>query len=383
MDFNTLRADIAAMRSMTYLNTGWAGPSPVRVLRRMAEAVETESALGPAGPEGRDFTRRTAQEAIAGAARLFGAADHEVLLTHGTTEGVNIVLHGLTWAPGDELLTADLEHPALAVPSRLLEERHGVVAKRTDFPADATAEQMVEAVEHRLSERTRVVALSHIQYSCGLRMPVREIAEAAHRVGALVLIDGAQTGGHIRLGVHELDVDGYATSGQKWLLGPNGAGALFVHDRLLEQLRPLFSTPSADADQRAALSAYGMTSQGVGVVAGLAEALAIANELGADAIEARTLDLGMRLKTALAEIPGVRLTGPAERGVSCGLVSIAVHGWDPREFTEALWENSRVVARAVAYPPGVRFSTAHFNLDEDIDRAAEAVRDLAKQTTAP
>ncbi len=370
------------MRSMTYLNTGWAGPSPARVLRRMAEAVETESALGPAGPEGRDFTRRTGQEAIAGAAALFGAADHEVLLTHGTTEGVNIVLHGLTWAPGDELLTADLEHPALSVPARLLEERHGIVAKRTDFPADATAEQMLEAVEQRLSKRTRVVALSHIQYSCGLRMPVREIAEAAHRAGALALIDGAQTGGHIRLGVHELDVDGYAISGQKWLLGPTGAGALFIHDRLLEQLRPLFSAPP-DTNQAPALSAYGMTSQGVGVVAGFAEALAIANELGANAIEERTLDLGMRLKAELAGIPGVRLTGPAERDVSCGLVSIAVDRWDPREFTEALWESSRVVARAVGYPPAIRFSTAHFNLEEDIDRAAEAVRDLAKRTTAP
>ncbi len=370
------------MRSMTYLNTGWAGPSPARVLRRMGEAVEAESALGPAGPDGRDFTRRTTHEAIAAAARLFGAADHEVLLTHGTTEGVNIVLHGLTWAPGDELLTADLEHPALSVPARLVEERHGVVVKRADFPADATKERMLQAVDDLLSKRTRVVALSHIQYSCGLRMPIREIAEAAHRVGALVLIDGAQTSGHVGLGVHELDVDGYAVSGQKWLLGPNGSGALFIHDRLLDQLGPLFST-TPDPNQARAPSAYGMTSQGVGVVAGFAEAVAIANELGADAIEERTLGLGMRLKTALTGIPGVHLTGPTEQDVSCGLVSIAVHRWEPRELTEALWESSRVVARAVGYPAAVRFSTAHFNTEEDIDRAAEAVHALAKASGAP
>ena len=213
-------------------------------------------------------------------------------------------------------------------------------------------------------------------------MPVREIAEAAHRVGALVLIDGAQTGGHVELGVHELNVDGYAISGQKWLLGPNGSGALFIHDRLLEQLGPLFSTTSGPNLTRA-LSAYGMTSQGVGVVAGFAEAASIANELGAVAIEERTLELGMRLKTALAGIPGVHLTGPTEHDVSCGLVSIAVHRWEPRELTEALWERSRIVARAVGYPAAVRFSTAHFNLEEDIDRAAEAVRALAKAASAP
>ena len=127
---------------MTYLNTGWAGPSPARVLHRMGEAVETESALGPAGPDGRDFTRQHEPTKPSPQRHaFFGAADHEVLLTHGTTEGVNIVLHGLRWAPGDELLTADLEHPALSVPARLLEERHGVVVKRADFPADATKEQ--------------------------------------------------------------------------------------------------------------------------------------------------------------------------------------------------------------------------------------------------
>ena len=119
MDFVTLRNDIAATRSMTYLNTGWAGPAPGRVLRRMAEAVEAESSLGPAGPDGRDFARRTSAEATIAAARLLGAEENEVLITHGTTEGVNIVLHGLPWEPGDELVTADLEHPALSVPANI------------------------------------------------------------------------------------------------------------------------------------------------------------------------------------------------------------------------------------------------------------------------
>ncbi len=380
MDFTTLRDGIAATRSMTYLNTGWAGPSPARVLGRMAEALEAESGLGPAGPDGRDFSRRTTDEAIAAAANLLGASEHEVLLTHGTTEGVNIGLHGLSWQPGDELVTADLEHPALSVPAGLLEQRHGVVVKRVTIAADATVERMVEAIEGELTKRTRVVALSHIQYSCGLRMPVREIAEAAHRGGALVLIDGAQTGGHVGLHVHELHVDGYAISGQKWLLGPNGAGALFIHDNLREQLSPLFSA-KPDKDSSPTLRPYGMTSQSVGVTAGFAEAMAIAQELGAGAIEKRTLALGARLKAELASITGVRLTGPTEPNASCGLVSIALEGREPSDLTGALWQQHRVVARAVGYPAAVRFSTAHFNTEEDIDRAVEAVRDVAKQTT--
>ena len=114
MNFGELRASIVGLDAMTYLNTGWAGPSSERVLARMRDTAQEESRVGPASPDGLALARRIAEEATDAAARLLGADAQDVVLTHGTTEGVNIVLHGLAWESGDELLTSDLEHPALA-----------------------------------------------------------------------------------------------------------------------------------------------------------------------------------------------------------------------------------------------------------------------------
>ncbi len=381
MDFHSLRDDIEAARSMTYLNTGWAGPSPRRVLARMTAAAQQESDGGPAGPDGLAIVRAIGAEATAAAARLLGADEDEVALTHGTTEGVNTVLHGLDWAPGDELITAELEHPALAQASTVLEQRRGVVVKRAAFPADASSARMLAAVTDALTDRTRLVALSHVQYTCGLRMPAREIADAAHRSGALVLYDGAQTGGHLRLDMREIGADFYAVSGQKWLLGPTGAGALFVRREEAERLRPLFS-PSAERGRGRDLRPYEMTSHAPAALAGFAEGIAISEELGMAAIEERTHALGDRLREALTSIPGVRLTGPSAPETACGLVSIAVDGLEPAELVAHLWEHHRVVARTVNFPAAVRFSTAHFNDESDLERAVEAVEQAAKRASA-
>ena len=105
------------MSEMTYLNSGWAGPSPESVVDRMREAAAAESAAGPAGPEGQIYAKGIEVEAKAQAAQMLGVNANDLLLTHGTTEGINIVLHGLGFEPGDVLLTSDLEHPGIRTPS--------------------------------------------------------------------------------------------------------------------------------------------------------------------------------------------------------------------------------------------------------------------------
>lgn len=364
---------------MTYLNTGWAGPSPAAVLERMRASLEEEALLGPASPQGLAIGREAAVEAIAGAAKLLGAGDDEVALTHGTTEGVNMVLHGLPWQPGDELVTADLEHPALAATTKVIAERYGVVLREVEIPSQASAEEMVTRITGALTPRTRLVALSHIQFTCGLRMPLEPIAVAAHEAGALLLVDGAQTGGHIVLDMPSLGADFYAISGQKWLFGPTGTGALFVRREMRERLRPMFVAHDLDAGgRRAGARLYELTSNGAGLAAGFAEGLRIHHELGPERIEARTKALSDRLRLGLQDAPGVRLTSPTDPDTACGLVSVAVDGMEPDEVTKALWDNHRIVGRNVASPAAVRLSTAPFNTEEEMDLTAAAIREIAK-----
>ncbi|MBM3941045.1 MAG: aminotransferase class V-fold PLP-dependent enzyme [SAR202 cluster bacterium] len=375
MDHTMLRERIAVARDAIYMNTGWAGPSPSGVLDRVHQALTREAGLGPASPDGIAFHRALLREAREAAARLLRAGVDDVFLTHGTTEGVNIVLHGLDWRPGDELVTCDLEHPALADAAALLAERRGVVVRTASMPPDATPRHAVDAVRQALTPRTRVVALSHVQYSSGLRLPAREIADTTHAAGALVLYDGAQTGGHLALDMAAIGADAYAVSGQKWLLGPTGTGALFMNPRIRSAVRPLLDR-AAEGDH-----AYTLASHGAPLLAGFAEAIRIHEALGPAAVEARALLLGARLKGLLGAIPGARLTGPVDAAASCGLVTIAIDGWPPPAAVDRLWRSHRIAARAVRNPDAVRFSTAPFNTEAECEAVAAAVRELA--TTAP
>jgi L-cysteine/cystine lyase len=169
-----------------------------------------------------------------------------------------------------------------------------------------------------------MVALSHIQYSCGLRLPLRSIADAAHRAGALLLADGAQTAGQIPLNPRQLGVDFYAISGQKWLFGPEGTGALFVARDLSRSLEPLFTThPLADAwAERLKLIAtiyplqrFSAASQNIALVAGLAEAVRLMLEIGVEVVEARTNAIADRFRSRLAAMPNCSVTGPMAGGV--------------------------------------------------------------------
>ncbi len=376
MNFASLRDSIACMETMTYLNAGWAGPSPAGVVDRMREAAARESEAGPAGPAGLAFGREIEEEARREAALLFNVDPADVLLTHGTTAGVNIVLHGLAWRPGDVLLTTDLEHPGIKAPAGVLEER-GVTVERVLIPPDASVEQCMEAVRAALAPPVRVLALSHIMFTTGLRVPAEEIVAAAHEAGALVLLDGAQTVGQIALDLAAMDIDFYASSGQKWLLGPTGSGALYVRPDRRELLTPLFTRPGLGSRQ--GLAAYALASQGVSARAGYAEAVRISRELGTERVEEYTKGLAKMLRAGLSEVAGVRINGPAEGETACAITAISVEGWDAPEFAEALWQRHRVVARHVPYPAGVRLCTAAFNDERDVERAIAAIAELASR----
>lgn len=385
MPFAALREAIPATRDVVYLNTGFTGPSPRQVIERVREVLEQESAVGGASPDGLRMARAIGEEARAAAAGLLGCSPEEVLITHGTTEGLHVVIYGMRWFPGDELVTCDLEHPALATPASVLEERYGVIARRVHLPAAAkSAAEIVDAIAAAITPRTRLVALSHVQFSCGLRLPIAEIAAVAHRAGVPIAVDGAQTGGQIDIDVRALGVDYYSISGQKWLLGPQGTGALYVSSEYNPSLEPIFSTNALVAARQPEgapppMSRFRIASQSPALVAGFTKAIETARGIGLPRIEARALALAQRLKAGLASIPGCTLTGPTAPELSCGLTTAALEGWDAQLVVEELWRRWRIAARSVWYPAGIRFSTHAFNTEEGVDLVLEAMSQLAKE----
>jgi selenocysteine lyase/cysteine desulfurase len=273
-------------------------------------------------------------------------------------------------------------------PTYVLEERYGVVVKRVRVPADATTQQMLDLFQEAITEKTKLVALSHIQFSVGLRLPIPEICEMAHRAGALVVIDGAQTAGHVKVDVRDLGADFYAISGQKWLCGPQATGAFWADPDRIREIDPPWQTHKI-ADDRAEsgetagaphmLQRFRLASQSPALVAGFTAALQTMDAIGAEAIEKHAQDLADRLRNGIGELSACRIAGPNGGPESCGLVAVELEGWQPSQVVNAMWDRWRIAGRAVRHPAAVRFSMAAFNQESDADSVVDALRTLSKE----
>ncbi len=387
MDVAQIREALPVTRNTIYMNTGWSGPSPVRVTRRITEQLEWEMDRGPATLDAVARSREVSQALTGAVAGLLHAPLECIALTQNTTQGLVIVVNGMDWRSGDELVTCSLEHPAVMLPSLFLQNSHGVRVRVADLSPQDDREAILTKIESCLSPRTRLVFLSHIQYSCGLRLPIREIAAMAHQRGAYLLLDGAQCAGQIVLDMEALDCDFYSIPSQKWLLGPDGAGALYLRKELIPEITPRYPAyAAAESRDRAVLEVkmnaasprkFNLSTTSTALEAGMAEAIAYNQEIGGAAIETRSLYLADVLKRALLDIPGVTLTCPSDQELSSGLVTFTVAGREPLQVVEALWQH-HIAGRQVPEPSGIRLCTTFFNTEDEMQRVAEAVMEIAR-----
>ena len=184
MEVQKLRDEIPVLQNLTYMNTGWSGPPPRRAAQAMQERVALEMEQGPTTPGVYESGREIQEEARRAAARLLGADVDETLVTRNTTEGLNIVLSGLDWKEGDEILTCNLEHGSVLAPSWHIAHRYGANVRVLDIDPRDSHDAIVSKFEAALTDRTRLIFVSHIEYSTGLRMPAADLSRIAHEGGA-------------------------------------------------------------------------------------------------------------------------------------------------------------------------------------------------------
>lgn len=385
MDIENIRSQIPVLAHTAYMNTGWSGPPPRRVAQAMKNRIDLELEQGPIMPEVLQAGREIQAQAREAAARIFNATLDEVLVTRNTTEGINIVLSGLDWKQGDEIIICDMEHGSVIAPSQLVAQRYGAVVRVVDLDAQDSSEAILTKIEAAFTPKTRMVFVSHILYATGRRMPAEELRRITKDRGIFLMLDGAQTGGHIELDMARSGFDFYSIPGQKWLLGYEGSGALFIRRDHLERVHPAHTggrgivrpadahnfQPVADTMEK-----FLGGSVSVPVQAAFLEATKFIEEIGIKNIEQRNLDLADSAKAKLSEIPGVTVTSPSERRDSSGLVSFAIAGQEPISVVERLWENHRLVVRQVGHPAATRASIHFFNTEAEIDLLVGGVREL-------
>ena len=205
-----------------------SGPAAA-ALRTYADQAETAAYVGGGW-------YAAAQRVKGLAARLVGAAGpREIALIPNTSFGLNLVARGVDWRAGDHVVTTASEYPANRYPWRDL-RRLGVSV--TEVPADADGRISEERVAAAVTERTRVVSVSHVQYANGYRMTLRPIADRVHAVGGLLCVDAIQSCGVLPVDVVADAVDCLAADGHKWMLGPEGAGFFYAHAEAARRLHP-------------------------------------------------------------------------------------------------------------------------------------------------
>src|SRR5687768_3653388 len=213
-------------KDWVYLNNGTLGPTPKPVYFTLIERYH-DLAQDPGQPN--TDQNNGATDVRTKAAAFIGAHPEEVALLRNTTEGVGFIINGLDLKAGDEILMTFHEHPGGLQPCRLKAKRHGVVLKEAKWPAPAEDPNVIlNAFNDAITPRTRVLMVSHVMYQTGSMLPLKELAALARSKGVLTLVDGAHPVGMLKMDMHDLGVDYYASSSHKWLDAPTGTGILYM-----------------------------------------------------------------------------------------------------------------------------------------------------------
>ncbi len=379
---------------MIYLDhaaTSW--PKPAQVTQAMADYLEC--AGGNPGRSGHRLSiaaGRLVYDAREAIADLFHAPDPlRVIFTLNATHALNLVLRGLV-RPGDRVVTTAMEHNAVMRPLRAL-ENSGV--EIVVVPCDGEGSLDLGAMQRALQVQARLVVLTHASNVTGTMMPVTEVVSLAHRAGALVLLDAAQTGGVLPLDMQALGVDLLAFTGHKGLQGPPGTGGLILNDPVdAVMIEPLMRGGTGSNSELEAQPEFlpdkfeSGTPNGVGI-AGLGAGVRCVLEVGVDSIRAHENELTRLLLEGLSAIPGITVYGPREINKRVAVVSFTVAGKRVSEISLRLDEEFGVLCRVGlhcapaahrtigTFPEGtIRFAPGMRSTLNDIRAALDAVRQV-------
>lgn len=394
-DFPVLSRTVRDGRPLVYLDSGATSQRPLQVLDAERDFLLNHNAPVHRGAyqlaEEATDDYESARDRIA---RFVGAEDAEIAFTKNATEALNEVAFILgdprsgryAVKEGDEIVISEVEHHANLVPWQELAIRTGATLRWYS----ATPDGRIDLDSLELTDRTRVVALTHQSNVTGAQLDVAEAVRRAHEVGALFVLDACQSVPHMPVNFHTLDVDFAAFSGHK-MLGPNGVGVLYGRKSLMEVLPPFLTggsmielvtmekTTFTEPPQRFEAGTQ-MTSQ----VVGLGAAVDYLERIGMDAVAAHEHDLTAYALGQLGEIEGLRIVGPAtaeNRGSAVSFVVDGIHPHDLGQVLDDLGVCIRVghhcawpVHRCLGVQASARASFYLYNTRDEVDALAAGVR---------
>ena len=342
-DVNRVRADFPILARevrgtpLVYLDNAATAQKPRAVIEAIIRYYETGNANVHRGVHALSQEATAEYERVRElAARFFNVSPGEIVFTAGTTAGLNLVAQsygGSVLRPGDEILVSEMEHHSNLVPWQLVAERTGAVVRM--IPIMDSGGLDLAAFEQLLGPRTRIVAVTHASNVIGAINPINAMAAMAHEVGAVVVVDGAQSAPHLRVDLRASDCDFFACSGHK-LYGPTGIGLLYGKRALLEAMPPWQGGGGMISEVRIERSTYAPPPERfeagtppIAEVVGLGAAIDYALAWDWEALVAYEQGLVAEAMQRLAEVPGLRILGEGADRVS--VLSFVLDGIHPHD----------------------------------------------------
>ncbi len=401
VDWKTLREDFPILREqahghpLVYFDNAATSQKPRAVIEALRSYYEHENANVHRGLHTLSSRATEAYEkARQRVAQYVGAASpDEIIFTRGTTESINLIAQA--WAgkfvrEGDVILLTEMEHHSNLVPWQLLAERTGARLRFIPVRDDGTLD--LEQLPALLTSEVKLFGFTHISNSLGTINPVAELSEKAHAVGALALVDAAQSIGHLPLDVQELGCDFLAFSGHK-MCGPTGIGALYVRKEILDSIPPwhgggemIVSVALEKSTFKKAPHRFEAGTPNIAGAIGLAAAIDYIDRIGRAAIFEHDSRLARYAFERVGELPATRVFGPAEdRGALVGFVTEAAHPHDLTTFADQYGlalrgghHCNQPLMRRLGVSGTTRASFYFYNTIEEIDRMIEILHKAAR-----
>jgi cysteine desulfurase/selenocysteine lyase len=400
VNWQTIREEFPILKQqvhghpLIYFDNAASSQKPRAVLDSLRHYYEHDNANVHRGLHLLSTRATEAYEAArAKVARFLNAQNEdEIIFTRGTTEGINLVAN--TWGvkflrEGDVILLTEMEHHSNLVPWQLLAERTGARLRFVPVQEDGTLE--LGALDRVLTPEVKLFAFAHISNSLGTINPVTDLCNAARSVGAVTLVDAAQSGGHLPLDVQALGCDFLAISGHK-MCAPTGIGALYGRAALLDSMPPwhgggemILSVTYERSTFKKAPGKFEAGTPNIAGAIGLGAAVDYLENIGRAAIFEHDSKLATYAQARLEELPGVRIFGPRERAGLVGFLMESAHPHDLTTYADQFGlalrgghHCNQPLMRKLGVPGTARASFYFYNTTEEVDRMIEILESASR-----
>jgi cysteine desulfurase/selenocysteine lyase len=386
-DVYAVREDFPVLKEVVYLDSTATTQTPKPAVEAMVEYFYRYAGNHGRGAHrlAREATNRY-EDARENVARFLNAEPSKTVFMKNTTEGINLIANSYPWEAGDHIITTLLEHHSNLLPWLRLQKK-GVNV--TLVSPDSKGKIDISSIEKAFTEKTKLVAITQVSNVFGSVQDVKNITRLAHRHGIKVLIDGAQSAGHMPVSLKDLKCDFFATAGHKGLLGPQGTGVLYIKEPDVLDSASVGGGTVSDVEGDTYVlepspACFEAGTPNIPGVIGLGRAVEYVEKVGVSEIEAHEIKLSREAAKRLSELEHVEVYGPEDR---VGIVPFNVKGLHAHDVALILDQTRKIcvrsghhcaipITRFLKVDSTVRASFALYNTEEEVDILVNAVDGL-------